>query len=306
MRYGVIGTGAVGGYLGIKLMHAGYDVHFLARSDFAVIKEKGLMLYSVRGDVYLPEVPVYSSSSAMPPCDVLLVCTKTTANAQLPSVLAPLLASHPLVIMIQNGIGMEEDLAGALPHAKIAGGAAYIAVTKTAPACIRHLDIGKLSLAPFSENTGHELIPVADELTKADVKTTLLPRLDEIRWRKLVWNIPFNGLSVVLNTTTEGILRNEKWRSRAWTLMQEVVEAARACGTAIEKEYAGKMMEMTQKMPSYATSMKDDYDNHRPLEIEYMYQRPASFARRAGFIMHETEVLTRELLEADRLNRKYR
>ena len=84
MRYGIIGTGAIGGYYGAKLAHAGQEVHFLLRSDYEYVKQHGLQVDSCDGSFHLDDVNAYLYTEDMPKCDVVLVCLKsvTTVNCR--------------------------------------------------------------------------------------------------------------------------------------------------------------------------------------------------------------------------------
>ena len=110
MRYAIIGTGAIGTYYGGLLAKAGNEVHFLLRSDYEHVKTNGLQVNSCDGNYHLNNIRAYRSTEEMPVCDVVIVAMKTTSNAKLPEMLRPIVNDHSLILLIQNGIGMEEDL----------------------------------------------------------------------------------------------------------------------------------------------------------------------------------------------------
>ena len=110
MRYAIIGTGAIGAYYGGLLAKAGKEVHFLLRSDYEYVKANGLQVNSCDGNYHLNNIRAYRSTEEMPVCDVVIVAMKTTSNAKLPEMLRPIVKDHSLILLIQNGIGMEEDL----------------------------------------------------------------------------------------------------------------------------------------------------------------------------------------------------
>ena len=84
MKYGVIGTGAIGGFYGAKLAHGGQEVHFLLHSDYEYVKQHGLQVDSCDGSFHLDDVNAYQHTEDMPKCDVVLVCLKsvTTVNCR--------------------------------------------------------------------------------------------------------------------------------------------------------------------------------------------------------------------------------
>lgn len=304
IRYGVIGTGALGGFYGGKLAKAGQEVHFLLRSDFEYVRESGLQVDSVDGDFHLPKVNAYRSSSEMPVCDVILVCLKTTANHSLPEILKPIIHSKSVVILMQNGLGQEEDLSIQLPGVAIGGGLAFICSNKISPGHIQHLDYGRIIIGSYNVSDSEILKSLVLDFQAAGVPSELSLDLNQSRWQKLAWNIPFSGLTVVLDTNTELLMLNENSRQLAEELMLEVIRGANACGVPLKELLARQMIDMTMKMNPYAPSMKLDYDYRRPMEIEYIYSKPIQTAQEAGFEMHQVSMLEKELrfIEAKRFD----
>jgi 2-dehydropantoate 2-reductase len=133
---------------------------------------------------------------------------------------------------------------------------------------------------------------VAADLGRADVPVTLVDDLLAARWQKLVWNIPFNGLSVLLDARTDALMGNEASLRLIKGLMAEVIAAAAADGRELPENLAQQMLAVTAVMKTYAPSMKLDHDAGRPMEIEAMYGAAVARARRAGFAMPRTEMLT--------------
>jgi 2-dehydropantoate 2-reductase len=295
IRYGIIGTGALGGFYGGMLAKAGQEVHFLLRSDFDYIQKHGLRVDSILGDFHLAKVNAYKNPADMPKCDVILVCLKTTGNHHLPEMLRPVVHPDSVVVLLQNGLGLEEDLANQLPDVMFAGGLAFICSNKIGPGHIHHLDYGKLNIASFNVADQAVLSHVVTDFQQAGIHADLLPDLKFARWQKLVWNIPFNGMTVVLNTTTDRIMANESTRELSKELMLEVIRGANACGVPLKESLAQQMIDMTIKMKPYAPSMKLDFDNRRPMEIEYIYSKPIEVARKAGFEMHKISMLEKQL-----------
>lgn len=295
IRYGVVGTGALGGFYGGKLVRAGQEVHFLFRSDFEYVKKNGLQVDSVKGDFHLPEINAYHTTRQMPVCDVILVCLKTTGNHLLPELIKPLLHPESIVVLLQNGLGLEEDLFAQLPGIQIAGGLAFICSNKVGPGHINHLDYGKLILGSYNVVQNTNLEQIVHDFQQADIHAELAPDLCFARWQKLVWNIPFNGMTVVLNTTTDRLMADENTRELSRELMLEVIHGANQCGVPLKESLAQQMIDMTIKMKPYAPSMKLDFDFRRPMEIEYIYSKPIQTACEAGFEMHKVAMLEKQL-----------
>lgn len=302
LKYAVIGAGALGGYYGGRLANAGCDVHFLLHSDFEYVKQNGLTVDSVNGNFELSQVNAYCNASDMPPCDVVLVCLKTTSNHLLPQLIRPVLKENSIVILIQNGLGIEDDLLSDMPGLKIAGGLAFICSSKVGPGHIRHLDYGRLILASHNLDDDNILKQVCSDFENAAVPCQFSDDLKASRWQKLVWNIAYNGLTVVLNTTTDAVMNYPVSRQIAHDLMREVVCGAQACGVDLKNDFADKMLAMTDKMKPYAPSMKLDFDFKRPLEIDAIYSQPVKQAAAKGYRMCKVELLEQQLRFIDRMN----
>ena len=181
MRYGIIGTGAIGGYYGAKLARAGQEVHFLLRSDYEYVKQHGLQVDSCDGSFHLADVNAYLHTEDMPPCDVVLVCLKSVNNDKLQSLLPPLLHDRTLVVLIQNGIGVEEDVQKMFPDVQLAAGLAFICSAKTEPGLVNHQCYGSINLANYSCRDEALMQTVVDEFRQAGIETGLV-EYHEARW----------------------------------------------------------------------------------------------------------------------------
>ena len=306
MKYGIIGTGAIGGYYGAKLAHAGQDVHFLLHSDYEYVKQNGLQVDSCNGSFHLDNVNAYQHAEDMPKCDVVLVGLKSVNNDKLQSLLPPLLHEHTLVVLIQNGIGVEEDVQKMFPDVQLAAGLAFICSAKTKPGLVSHQCYGSINLANYSCKDEALMQAVVDEFREAGIETGFV-EYHEARWKKAVWNMPFNGMTVALHTQTDLLLKNKSTRQLIREQMMEVVGAAQHLGVKnLDASFVDKMIETTDAMTPYSPSMRLDYDFHRPMEIYYLYTRPLEIAREAGCPMPKLEMLEAELrfLEAESTDRR--
>lgn len=296
LSYAIIGTGAIGGYYGGRLAFSGQDVHFLYHSEYDYVKANGLDVKSVNGDFHLNNMQVYNNTASMPKCDVALVCLKATQNDKLPQLLAPILKEKSTIILIQNGLGYEQELAKLFPTQAIAGGMAFICTSRVSPGHIVHADYGALTTAYLGNKYDVETAEqIKADFTGAGVPYTQGDDLNLFRWRKLVWNIPYNGLTVALRTTTDKLMQDPAARQLITDLMIETVEGARACGANIKDDFVQKMLDNTDKMEPYAPSMRLDYDNHRRMEIQAIYSNPIKMAKAAGVHMHKVEMLEQQL-----------
>ncbi len=292
--------GAIGGYYGGRLAHAGLDVHFLSHSDYAYVVERGLQVDSCEGSFHLPHIHAYHSSEDMPQSDVVVVGLKSVNNHLLPELLAPIIKEDTVVVLIQNGIGLEADLQAQFPQLHIVAGLAFICSSKTQPGHVVHECYGSINLGNYS-CPQERFAEILADFRKAGIQAAEVPYA-EARWKKAVWNMPFNGMTVALNTSTDRLLKNPATRQLIYDQMMEVVGAANALGIhALTKEFADKMMQMTDEMVPYSPSMKLDFDFHRPMEVYYLYTRPIMEARKVGFDMPKLAMLEAELKFIDTL-----
>lgn len=285
--YNIIGTGALGGYYGARLACAGLDVRFLLHSDYEQVRARGLRVESPEGDFSVAQPVIYSSAENMEPADVALVALKTTSNESLPALLPPAVREGGAVLVMQNGLFMEDLAARACPGREVLGGMAFLCSNKLGPGHIRHLDYGAVRLGQWTADgraagvTG--LVEnVAADFERAGLQVSTEEDLLLGRWKKLVWNITYNGLCVLHDCTTDVLMGDPSLRERCRGIMLEVVRAAAACGREIKEEFVEIMLRDTEAMAAYSPSMLLDYRAGRPLEIEAIYGNPLRAAEEAG------------------------
>lgn len=307
---GIIGTGAIGGFYGLMLARAGFDVHFLLRSEFSAVAERGLQVNSaVHGPLTLHPVQAYSVAEDMPKCDWLLVGAKTTSSAGLAPAIIQAARPDAKVLVLQNGLDVEDSLRELLPESlHVLGGLCLVCVHRDGPGQITHQALGAV-------NVGYHSGPAVDDAARmalveegaglfrtAGIDSQAMPNLQQARWQKLVWNIPYNGLSVLLGASTSPLMADVDSRALIQAMMAEVVQGARACGHEIPPGYAEYLFMMTEKMPDYWPSMYHDFQHKRPLELQAIYARPLAAANAAGCELPRIEALYRTLSFIDRRN----
>lgn len=294
--YAIIGTGALGGFYGARLQRAGCELHFLLHSDYEHVRQHGLVCDSKDGDFTLPKVNAYADVRDMPRCDVVCVCLKTTHNQLLPQLLPPVVKDDGVVLVMQNGLGIEEQVAGIVGPQRVMGGLCFLCSNKVGPGHIRHLDYGHIGLGEFVvRGVSERMRGIGDDLQQAGIQVQLAEDLAIARWEKLVWNIPYNGYSVVLDATTEELMKNPHTRQLVEDIMREVVAGARACGAAVADEVVPKLLAYTDKMIPYRTSMKIDHDEGQPMEVETIFGNPLRAVQPAGAKSPRLEQLYRQL-----------
>ncbi|PSW21384.1 putative 2-dehydropantoate 2-reductase [Photobacterium sanctipauli] len=295
--YAVIGTGAIGGYYGARLHHGGNSVHFLFHSDYDHVCQQGLTVDSHYGDfsIAADQLQAYQSTAQMPKVDVVLVALKTTQNQHLASLIQPLLKPDTLVVLLQNGIGAEQELAQQLELPYVGGGLCFICSNKLGPGHIHHLDYGRITLGMHGETGLPALSQLAEDFRQSGIEVDVEDNIFAARWKKLLWNAPFNGLSAVLDTDTAQMMQCPEIVELARDIMLEVKAAARSSDTELEIDLIETMLTNTAKMKPYLTSMLLDKRNGRELELQYMYKNALDIAAEQNIKMPKTEALYQQL-----------
>jgi 2-dehydropantoate 2-reductase len=178
---------------------------------------------------------------------------------------------------------------------QLAAGLAFICSAKTQPGRVSHQCYGQINFGNYSCRDEQLMAQVVADFNAAGVKAGLV-EYHEARWKKAVWNMPFNGMTVALNTQTNLLLQHPATRQLIREQMLEVITTAQHLGVKnIDESFADRMIQMTDEMTPYSPSMKLDFDFHRPMEIRYLYSRPLQIAREAGHPMPKLEMLEAEL-----------
>lgn len=139
----------------------------------------------------------------------------------------------------------------------------------------------------------------------AGIDSQAMPNLDSARWQKLVWNVPYNGLSVLLGASTTPLMADSHSRDLVQALMAEVVQGAAACGHVLPEGYAEHLFQVTERMPDYWPSMYHDHTFKRPLELQAIYAEPLARARAAGCCLPRMEMLYQALSFLDSNHRPH-
>ncbi|RYD71716.1 MAG: 2-dehydropantoate 2-reductase [Verrucomicrobiaceae bacterium] len=303
-RIAVVGSGAVGSYYGGMLARAGYDVSFLMRNDLAAVRKNGLIIHTGGAQVHLQDVQAFGSTEEIGPCDLVIIALKATGNPMLEKAIPPLLGPETALLTLQNGLGNEEFLAERWGENRVMGALCFVCLNRTAPGIIEHFDHGSLSIGEFRGAPRDRTRAVVDAFVHAGIEAQAVENLLTERWRKLLWNIPFNGLSVAADSATVDIvLQDEGLRTLARNLMSEVLDAARRLGHEIPDSYADYQIERSWSMGAYKPSSMLDWQHRYPVEVEAIWGEPWRQGTAAGAQMGRLETLYRVLQRLTRTDR---
>jgi 2-dehydropantoate 2-reductase len=301
-RIGIVGSGAVGTYYGAKLAHGGSDVHFLMRGDLSEVKRQGIFVRGEGENFRVPKINCYNSTKEIGPCDLVIVAVKTTSNPDLVDLVPPLLHEKTMVLTLQNGLGNEELLAKNFGAGRVLGGLCFIAVNRHSKTEVERYDYGLVIVGELQGAAQPRTREVAAEFIRAAVKCKVTDNIGLERWRKLIWNIPFNGLSVVAGgLDTAAIVADKNLRQLTLDLMEEVIRAANKCGHALPRDAWRENMRRSDAMKGYKPSTLQDWESGKPLEIEPIWGEPVRRAAAAGAQMPRTETIYELLKQLDRM-----
>ena len=306
-RIAIIGSGAIGSYYGAKLAYGGSDVHFLIRSDLSEIRSNGLSVRGKGENFRVTNVNCYNSTRKIGASDIVLIAVKATSNADLVDLIPPLLHERTMLLTLQNGLGNEEFLAKNFGADRVLGGLCFICLSRISRTEVERYDYGHIVIGEYRRKPQSRTHDVAAEFKRGGIQCNVIENLALERWRKLVWNIPFNGLSILAGgIDTAAILHDEGLRRTTLGLMDEVIGAANRCGYPLEHSAAYEQMKRTETMGAYKPSTLLDWEAGRPLEIEGIWGEPLCRATAAGANMPRLEIvytLLKSLGEAERKKR---
>ena len=272
MRFGIIGTGGVGGYFGGLLARAGLPVCFIARgSHLQALKEHGLTVDSVEPGSFNVREAVFTGDPAEAgPCDVILYCVKTPSNDAAIPFMRPMMGPDSVVISLQNGVDNGELLAREYGDDRVMEGAAYVFSTITAPGRI-HQTGGprRIVFGPPSRGATPKGEEIVDAMRQGQVTAHLSTDIRVEIWNKFILICAVSGMTALTRRPLGDILGYDGTARMAREVMREVYQLALAMGIPLEPESdAANYHFMSQQHPSSKGSMCHDLEAGRRLEID--------------------------------------
>jgi 2-dehydropantoate 2-reductase len=284
-RVAIVGAGAIGLYYGARLARAGADVRFLVRGDYDALRERNRISVREKGGEWeIAPVRVENAAAAIGPVDLVLIGLKATANQALPQLLPPLVGPETAVVTLQNGLGHEEQLATWVGAERTLGALCFIGMNRVGPGQLHGFHSpGSMTLGEFGRPAGNRTRAIAGLFQNAGVKCLAVDDLHAARWRKLVWNVPFNGLTIAAGgVPTDVICADPALLREARALMGEVARAAAGFGVTIPESFIETQLDVTPPMGPYRPSSLIDYLAGREVEVEPIWGEPVRRAESVG------------------------
>ncbi len=290
MSIAIVGTGAIGGFLGVRLAAAGEPVTFIARgANLAAIKADGMRLIEEDGaEVHTREMRATQSMAEAGIHDVVLLTVKAHQVGPIAEELKHLIGPDTVVVTMQNGIPWWYFLGGydgphkgthvaaADPGGLIArhidprhvvGSVVFPAAILTRPGVVQVVEGNRFTLGELDGTTSPRVEALAAKLVAAGFKAPVIADIRAEIWLKLWGNASFNPISALTHATLEGICRFPETRQLAHAIMSEMQEVAGKLGITfrvpIEKRIAG-----AEKVGPHKTSMLQDVEAGRAIELE--------------------------------------
>ncbi len=290
----IVGAGAIGSFYGAILKKAGCSVSTVLRSEYDEVKANGITISSPRGDLsYRPDHVYRSGDTPVAEPDYLILCVKVLPGVDRAALVKPWIGSNTRLVLIENGLDIERELADAYPDNPVISCLAFIAASRTEPGVVEHKAYGKLVMGRYPKGIDDNCRELSQLFIDGGIRIDLTEQVVGERWRKCLWNTPFNPLSVIANgADTQTILDTEGGEDLIRAMIREVMDVAAAEGYPMDDKVIEQNIGGTRKMPPYKNSMALDYLNGRPIEREAVLGNVVTIAQRHGIpVPHLNTVL---------------
>ena len=300
MKVAIVGVGAIGGYVGIRLALAGEDVTFIARgANLEALHSRGLRLLSADGtEESVPKVKATADYAAAGAQDVVILAMKAHQVAAVAQDVSKLLGPETVVIPMQNGIpywyfhrhggalagtclrSVDPDgsIGANIPAERIIGCVVYPATELLERGVIQHVEGNRFPVGEPDGTESERVKRVADCLTRAGLKSPVLQDIRAEIWLKLWGNMTFNPISALTRATLAGICQYPPTRELATAMMTEAQTVAHKLGITfrvpLEKRISG-----AERVGHHKTSMLQDVEAGRALEVDALLGAVVELAR---------------------------
>lgn len=281
----IVGAGAIGALFGSALARQGAQVSVVCRSDYDVVVREGYDITSplLGNHRFYPQQVFREVSECKTPPDFLILTTKVLEGFDRAALIRPAVGPKTVIVLIQNGVDIEAEIATAFPENEILSGLAIVGVGRSAPGMVNHQTMGQLNLGRYPNGGSPAAEHIATLLNGAGIGCKVTDNVVAARWQKAVWNATFNPISItggMLDTSIMlGTAESTAFMQRA---MEEVCTVAAAAGHPMHPKVIEQFISATKGMPAYLTSMALDYKYGRPMEIEAILGNTVRAARKHG------------------------
>lgn len=300
MRICIAGAGAIGGTLAVRMHAAGHQVSVLARgATLQTIRQQGLTLHDQHGMTHA--TPAVSERPEFGPQDVIFVCAKSQDMAALLAQLGPLIGSETVVVPTNNGVPWwyfyreggrfdgaqvqavdpDRQMEQAVPLAQLIGSVLFITSEVTAPGVIKSSNPHLIVLGEPSGVMSDRLLRIRAAIEAAGIEARATDRIRDKLWTKIIANISSNPLSVITQATLEQLYGQPELREVVMQIMREVLLVAASYGARVDIDPL-TFVQLGEAMGPFRTSMLQDLERGRPLELAAIGDAVLELAQRFG------------------------
>ncbi|MBN9526820.1 MAG: 2-dehydropantoate 2-reductase [Alphaproteobacteria bacterium] len=286
MRVVIWGAGGVGGYLGARLAQGGAQVAFVARgAHLAAMRSHGLRIESPLGDARIAPVEASDDPADLAPADVIAVTVKGRDLAEAAGRLALLLKPGTAVISFLNGVESVGILGDAVGAARVMGGICYMPLVVSAPGVIGHT--GRVNRYVFGEVGGQRsarALAFEAACRAGGLDAVLSEDIERDLWLKFIMLAPFSAMTCLTRAPLGVFLADAAARAQYEAGMVEVAAVGRALGARLPDDAVARNMAfaLNRADPATRSSMLEDLERGRPLELDSLVGSVVRLAARAG------------------------
>jgi 2-dehydropantoate 2-reductase len=282
----VVGTGAVGGYLGGRLAAAGYDVRFLARGEnLDALRRNGLRITDGSGDLSAPKVWASDDPQNVGEVDFVLLCVKTWQLPAAVDALRPMVSEDTAVVTVQNGVEAPEQVAAGIGRGRVLPGTVRVVATMVGPGEVRHVGPpGALSFAEWDGSVSNRVMRLREVLRDASVTALEPTDVWADLWAKFLLVVPIGSVGAAVGGATVGELRSRAGTRRLLLAgMREIHETGVGLGISLPEDAVDTATELMDRQSSDVTSsLQRDILAGQPSELDAWTGAAIRLADRAG------------------------
>jgi 2-dehydropantoate 2-reductase len=285
MRIAILGSGGVGGYYGALLASSGNDVTFIARgAHLAALRERGLQVQSVHGDMHLEEVQATDNPAQIGPVDLVLVAVKTYDLDAAARAARPLVGRGTAVLPLLNGLDAAERLAAVLGEEAVLGGMTHISSGVAAPGVIRQVSpLRRITLGERDGSSSARAEALGEVLSIAGAEVTVTRQIDVALWLKFLFIASIGGICCLARQPMGPVLATAETRQLYTAALHEIDSLARAKGVGLPADAVEGALKLSAGFPPETRpSMLADLEAGRRLELEAMSGTVVRYGREAG------------------------
>ena len=283
MRIAVMGAGAVGGYFGARLAAAANDVVFIARGrHLAAMRREGLNLESAQGNLRIRDALFTDDPTEVGAVDLVLFCVKSYDTDPTAANLTSLIGDRTIILSLQNGVDNADKIAQRWGNERTLAGVVYVGSQLLRPGTIKHSSGGKIVLGELDGRVHETTQAVERVLASAEISCEVSGAIQNIQWRKLLWNAPFCAISCLTHATVKEIVESDSLTKLVLDCMTEVRAAAKTQAIDLDPALFDETLNFSKSLGDFKPSMLQDLEAGKPLEYEAFNGIVVELLRRTG------------------------